>query len=144
MGSALIRKAIAQEDIMGCGIACVAFICGIRYRRAKHLLFENPCDARTKGYYCRDIIRALSKAGKTYQNRFLKNGVRRVRYPDRAIAFIARSKRYPSGHYLARLQNRWMDPWINFPLINGVRGGFRKRLPGKVKYLIYPIKNERK
>jgi len=101
-------------------------------KQAKRL-FKKPRNAWTIGYYCRDIVQALAKAGKQYSFRRIR---RKTHYPKNSIVFIARSKRYPAGHFLVRV-NRWMDPWMNFPSIKEVRAGFRKRLPGKSVYLIF-------
>lgn len=128
-------RAVAQEDQMGCGIACAASLCGISYNKAKKL-FDKPQNAESIGYFCRDIVRALGKTDKQYSFRRIK---RKIHYPENSIVFIAYSKRYPAGHFLVRANNRWMDPWIDFPSIKDVHAGFRKRLPGKCIYLIFPI-----
>ncbi len=130
-------RPVAQEDPMGCGIACVASLCGISYQKAKKL-FDKPQNAVSIGYFCRDIVRALGKTGKRYSFRRIK---RKTHYPENSIVFIAYSKRYPAGHFLARAENSWMDPWIDFPSIKNVRAGFRNRLPGKAEYLVFPLEN---
>jgi len=64
-------------------------------------------------------------------------------YEDGVIVFIKRSVRYPAGHYLARMNGQWMDPWINFPNdqniknIKNATSGFRKKLPGKPIYALF-------
>ncbi len=127
-------KPVAQEDAMGCGIACVAFVCGTSYGRTRKY-FDKPCNAWSAGYWCKDIVHAFARVGKIYAWRRLR---RRTAYPEGSIVFIARSKRYRMGHYLARVGRDWMDPWMNFPSIKNVRAGFRRRLPGRAAYLIYP------
>ncbi len=132
------ERPVTQEHLMGCGIACVAFVCGITYRFAKRH-FRGLGDTDSRGYMCRDMVIALGRAGKSYASRHLK---RRMRYPEGTLVFIRRSKRYPAGHYLAKSKRGWMDPWLNFDSstadIRHARSGFRKRLPGKAIYAIAP------
>ncbi|MFH0884346.1 MAG: hypothetical protein V1861_01395 [Candidatus Micrarchaeota archaeon] len=127
-------KPVAQEDPMGCGIACVAFICAVSYKSAKHL-FDMHNDTKP-GCYCPDIVNALQNAGRAY--RWRRIGGRRIRYIDRSIIFIKRSRSFPAGHFLARWKGVWMDPWINLdasnPGVGNARAGFRKRLPGMASY----------
>ena len=58
-------------------------------------------------------------------------------YQPNAIVYVKKSKKYPAGHYLCRLGHKWMDPWINFP-DRDIQAGFRRRLPGKPVYVIFP------
>ena len=61
-------------------------------------------------------------------------------YQPNAIVYVKKSKKYPAGHYLCRLGYigyKWMDPWINFP-DRDIQAGFRRRLPGKPVYVIFP------
>ena len=58
-------KAIIQEDIMGCGVACVAFALNISYKKAKQK-FKYPKNATYPGFFIKEIIYALSKGGKNY------------------------------------------------------------------------------
>ncbi|MBI5391734.1 hypothetical protein HZB00_01905 [Candidatus Woesearchaeota archaeon] len=67
-----------------------------------------------------------------------------MRFTENTIVFIRRSKDYPAGHYLAKTKTGWMDPWINFDLsslnLNYAQSGFRKRLPEKAIYAVFPAK----
>lgn len=54
-------KYVAQEDEMGCVIACVANLLQISYQQAKQLF--NPKYANNRGYYRKSIVNALKKAG---------------------------------------------------------------------------------
>ena len=65
-------KKVAQEDAMGCGLACVASVCGLSYARTKGTLFRNIGDIR-RGFYCRELVRALARAGKAYRFHHVKN-----------------------------------------------------------------------
>jgi hypothetical protein len=129
-------KSVAQEDAFGCGIACVAFVCGISYEDAKALFQKH--EGTKPDCYCPDVVAALSKAGRRYSWRRI---VRRPRYKDGSIIFVAKSRRLPAGHYLVRWKGRWMDPWKNLdisdPRIRKARAGFRKRLPGKASYYVF-------
>jgi len=130
----MTRAAVVQEDPYGCSVACVAFLCGISYGKARHN-FKNPRRAKTWGFTCREIVSALGKLDKKYAYRRIRE---RIKPPRDSIIFIARSKKYPAGHFLARMNGGWMDPWINFPSSKR-RAGFRKRLPGKAIYRIFPV-----
>jgi len=129
-----MKKAITQEDFCGCAVACVAFVLGISYQSALSLFANGQRRAIIRGFYCRDIVRALNKVSK---NKFVYRKVKNSNfYKNNTIVFIARSKKYPLGHFLVRHRNLWMDPFINFPHIINVRSGFRKRLPGRPIYEI--------
>ena len=134
------KKSVTQEDSLGCGIACVAFVCNVSYKTAKKKYFKNLGDADKTGYFCKDIVKALSNADKMYNYKYIK---RKIRLKTNTIVFLKRSKRYPAGHYLVRTINRWMDPWINFnidkPNVKEANSGFRSRLPGKPIYVVFPL-----
>ena len=134
-------KSIAQKDGYGCGIACTASVLNLNYQQTKKI-FPNSKQAKDFGFLCKDIVAAFKKKGLAYEYKYIKPRIKRRIYKQGTIVFIARSKKYPAGHYLARDMKRgWMDPWINFPsdLANN-KSGFRKRLPGKPIYAILPLK----
>ena len=91
-------NSVAQRDWLGCGIACTAFILGLSYNKTKQKYFQNAGDANKTGYYCRDLVAALSRAKKSYDYSYVGN--KNVRCKNETIVFIKRSKRYPCGHYL--------------------------------------------
>jgi len=132
-------RSVVQEDYLGCSVACVAFLCEENYQSAKRKYFRGLGDAGKTGFYCRDIVKALARAGKRCQCKYVK---RKRRWKDGTIVFVRRDKKYPKGHYLVKTARGWMDPWINFsverPLKEKARSGFRKRLPGKAIYSIFP------
>ncbi|MDO8591580.1 MAG: hypothetical protein Q7R60_01475 [bacterium] len=128
---------VAQEDDFGCGVACVANLLNISYQQALEL-FANPENAGSKGFWCKDIVAALQKAGINTDHRYIKPKTGIQIYQTRTIVFVARGKKYPAGHYLLRIENGWIDPWINFPLISRI-AGIRKRLPGKPIYAVFPV-----
>ena len=129
---------IKQEDPFGCGIACVASILKINYKTALSLFLDGRRKATETGFYCREIIEALENNGLKYEYKYLKSKTRKNMYKPGAIVFLRRSKRYPDGHYLTRSDNIWLDSWINFPS-EEMKSGFRKRLPEKPIYVIYPV-----
>jgi len=131
-------KSVTQEHSSGCSVACVASVLGISYKRALKL-FEKPEYAGTRGYYCREIVNALKNGGKRYSYAFLKPNKKKLARIPGSIIFIRKSIRYPLGHFLARCDDiRWMDPWINYPEVKSAKSGFRKTLPGKASWVIYP------
>jgi len=129
-------KAVTQEHACGCAVACVAAVLGTTYKKAL-ALFDDPGHAGNRGYYCREIVEALGKAGRRYAYSYVKAGRDAIRLPG-TIVFIRKSAGYPSGHFLARTDGAWMDPWINFPRVNPACSGFRRRLPGKAGWVIRP------
>lgn len=129
-------KSITQEELMGCGIACVAVALNKSYKSTKEL-FDNPKYASTKGYYCREIIKVLNKKFGNYNYSKVSEKNKSLLRQNGTIVFIERSKRYPSGHYLIKTKKGWMNPWINFPDISPAKSGFQKTLPGKTQWIIY-------
>ena len=132
---------ITQEDPFGCGVACVAFALGFSYQKTLKLFKKGKQKAKTKGFYCKDLVRTLNNQGRNFKYRYIKDMIRNKIYQNNTIVFIKRSRKYPWGHYLCRYENSWMDPWINFPEnknIRKARPGLRKRLPGYPIYAIIP------
>ena len=80
----------------------------------------------------------MAKKKLAYEYRYIKPKIRKLIYRPGTIIFIARSKKYPAGHYLAMGSGKgWMDPWINFPSeLKSSRAGFRKKLPGRPIYAV--------
>lgn len=131
-------KKVVQEDPYGCGAACLASVLAVTYQEALSLFTAGKKKAKTFGFYCREIAAALKKEGLEYEYKYIKPKIKRKIYRDGTIVFVKRSKKYPAGHYLSRIDGKWMDPWINFPEENR-KAGFRKRLPEKPIYGIIPI-----
>jgi len=132
-------KEIVQENPLGCGIACTASVLDISYQQALDLFQEGEQKAQTIGFYCKDIANALLKEGKVYQYAHVNSLPQDILAVPGIIVYIKKSVRYPAGHYLVRMPDeRWMDPWINFPNLKR-EAGFRDKLPGKAEWIIYPI-----
>ena len=133
-------KSITQKDALGCGIACVAFVVNCSYQDAKKNFFKNFNEK--KGLYCKDIVKAFEKAKKEYGYKKVKA---KKQFKENTIVFIKSSERYPYGHYLAKYKEGWMDSWINFPKEKSLKkaeSGFRKKLPGKAVYEIFPLERK--
>ncbi len=127
----IMIKPIPQEHPMGCAVACVASLLGIKYQEAWRL-FGKP-ELSLRGIYCPQICRALSNAGRDYSYSRL-TGTEQIKHG--AIVFIEKNGKYPCGHYLLKTKRGWMNPWINFPIITPAKAGFSKRLPGKPKWIL--------
>lgn len=135
-----MEKAVTQEDMMGCGIACVAFSLRKSYQKTK-TLFEKPASAVSRGYYCREIADVLNKNGLKYSFSKVNEKNKNILKKEGVIVFIERCKKYPKGHYLIRTKNGWMNPWINYPNIVPVKSGFQNKLPARATWMIYPSTN---
>lgn len=136
-----MRHTITQEDIMGCGAACVAFAANVNYQDAVNVLGREK--AKTRGLHLQELVDGLNIFGLSYQFKHMKPKLKKHMYNDGTIVFIARSKRYPYGHYLIRHENLWADPWINLVLdknLSQAASGYRQRLPGKVQWILFSHK----
>ena len=130
---------VTQLHSMGCGAACVAFAAGVSYRRAVSLLGTQK--ARETGFTLREMVDALAVFGLKYKVHHADGKFQDDARAPGTIVFVRRSPRYPFGHYLARSNNRWMDPWINLPTdgrIATARSGYRSRLPSSAQWLLVP------
>lgn len=126
-------KEVVQEDPMGCGVACVAFVLGESYVNALSLFRNGSKKAPTVGFSCKSIVNALNSTGLKYRHRSVKN--ENENYSSGSIVFIDYSEEYPYGHFLAKAGDGWMDPWLNIHSIPR-KAGFRDKLPGKPIYVI--------
>lgn len=104
---------VAQEDGMGCGVACVASVLGKTYRSAM-AMFPNPGLATVRGYPRKELCAVLRSAGAPYR----KRGFGRRTGPAKAAVIPLRSivcvRRWGGDrylHYLVRCEDGWMDPW---------------------------------
>lgn len=128
-------KLVAQEDPMGCGIACIASLLKITYDSAKRLF---PKDySSTRGYYIKEISNALEKKGLVVKYGKFNNKTKEYANKEGSIVFIKRSEKFPYGHYLLKTDKGWMNPWINYPKINPAKAGYEKNIPGEIQWIIY-------
>ena len=97
------------------------------------MLFRSREEAN---FYCPEIVKILRNAGLNYSwKKLSKNNLELIK-SNYSIIFIVKSKSHPYGHFLARHNNKWMDPWINLPEKN-IDAGFRSELPGDPTYIVY-------
>ncbi len=129
---------VVQEDSMGCGVACVAYLLNVSYGQALRLFGHTSGSVR--GYYCPEICKALAKGGLSYGWQKISPKNSGLLKKDMAIIFVAANKRYPAGHYLVRTPKGYMNPWMNFPAMNPAKAGIASRLPGKPTYVCFPRK----
>ncbi|NMC35445.1 hypothetical protein GYA49_00195 [Candidatus Beckwithbacteria bacterium] len=132
-------NSVTQEDSLGCSLACIAQLTHKSYQAILKLVDHQK--AQTQGFYCKELVSILSYLGYNYNYKYLKPRLKKLIYTNGVIVFIKRSKKYPNGHYLIRVNKTWMDPWINFSAtarIIDATAGFRKRLPGTPIYALFP------
>jgi hypothetical protein len=122
---------VKQEDPMGCGIACVAFVLGISYKEATKL-FALPEKRKALGYRSSDLREALKRGSYDSFSRYVgRLDDTRVEIGD--IVYVKKCKMFPSGHYLVKINGGYMDPFINMGEVVGdyTRAKAGKRFPLK-------------
>lgn len=118
-------KPVAQEDGLGCAVACVAFVLNIPYPQAVNLFQDGQRRVKEEAnFYCPEIVKILNTHGKNYKWKKLPQGVKEEEIEELSIVFVDRSKKLPFGHFLTKYKNQWMDPWINVPA-TPIRAEFR-------------------
>lgn len=134
-----MKQVVVQQHEYGCGVACVAFVAGVPYQKVVSVLGVKK--AASSGFLCKELVTTLGGLGSSYEFKYIKPKLRKKIYQEGVIVFIKRSKCYPSGHYLARHNGQWMDPWIDLPFnkdIKQAQAGYRKRVPSRPIYAILP------
>lgn len=134
-----------QKDINGCGIASLANLLNKSYDSVKKD-FEEKFYPVDKGIKVFDMVRYLNGLGLKYElfffnqnpKNFHKENANKCSKINNSITLIAKSKKYPVGHYLLRNGNVWVDSWYNLPSIDNVKAGTRKTLPTNPWYVICP------
>ena len=135
-------KPVAQEDGLGCAVACVAFVLSIPYSQAVDLFNDGRRRVKEEAnFYCPEIVKILNNKTKQYKWKKLPENVSEDEIPEFSIMFVERSKKLPFGHFLCKYNNQWMNPWINLPS-TPVNGGFQKALPGNPTHMVYPIESK--
>ncbi|MEX0616620.1 MAG: hypothetical protein WD231_02270 [Candidatus Woykebacteria bacterium] len=135
-----MKLPVVQKHNFGCGAACVAFVSDFDYSKTINLLGRYK--ASTEGFYCRELVIALSLLGLSYEYRYVTSKLRKEVCKNGVIVFIRRSASFPEGHYLAYWEGFWMDPWINFSRtkdVNLAKCGYRKLLPERAIYALFPV-----
>lgn len=131
-----MKKLIPQESPAGCAVACVANLLEVEYKTALKLFTDGERKHLWEGFYNKEIIKALDKGGVNARSLYIRDGNRTASYKNGTIVFISRDKKYPRGHYLLRKNDKWLDPWINYPHITPARAGYRARLSGKPQHAV--------
>lgn len=139
------RLPVRQEDPMGCAVACVAYILGKNYEEALAFFLFGHDDAkksaRSRGFEVNEIASALNRGSGWRKpwysfNYILDREIDEKTYPPESIVFLRESEQYLYGHYLVRTDNnKWMDPWINFPE-KEIEAGFIDKLPDTPSFLV--------
>lgn len=133
----LFTAGVVQEHPMGCAVACVAYRCGITYEQAL-TTFLAPEHAWTRGFYCEEVVSALAELQHRYSfSRYHPEEHEKFLNIPGTIIFVDPCERYPSGHFLARGLNQWMNPWSTFPKMTPVEFEFQSGLPGPIGYVIF-------
>ena len=125
-----------QEDLLGCGIACVAFILGKTYQQTLQLIPQGKTKV-LRGFYCSELATLLTNEGHPYSFHHNKRSHKKSSFQLGTIVYIKKSNSLPAGHFLCLAQEGWMDSWINFPELK-VKAGWRDILPGEPQYYIEP------
>lgn len=131
------HKLVPQEEPMGCGVACVASLLKINYKKSLKLF--NRKNANYPNFYCREIVKIIKKEELSYKHNKVTKKTKRHINKIGSIVFIKKSERYLYGHFLLKTKEGFMDPWINHPKINPAKAGFRKKLSGIPQWVIYKI-----
>lgn len=142
----MVNKFQHQKDLNGCGVACLANLLQQDYDLVKKE-FEKKFYNIKKGVNVSDLVRFLEIKNLKYKNKFFNQNKKYKLKPLEAqkyskvfgsITLIFKNEKYPIGHYLLRVKNGWVDPWVNYPSIDNVHAGIIKKLPGDPWYVIYP------
>jgi hypothetical protein len=134
-----MKKVVTQEHGAGCAVACVACVLGISYQKALQL-FSHPKWAYERGFYAKEVVEALEKGGVSYSYKKVNSKTEHLIQLPHCILFIKRSQKFPMGHYLVKIgATKWMNPWINYPLIAPAKGGIEKELPGEPQYVFLKL-----
>ncbi len=134
-------KYIKQEDAMGCGVACVAYVLRISYQEAL-MLFGKKHRKEAQGFTSKDITQALKRGGVTYKSVYVGRE-HSPKIENNSIIYVPKCDYFLYGHYLVKIQNGYMDPFINLHESNDdytkARAGLRKIVPSKISMKIIPV-----
>lgn len=129
-----MKKYQHQKDGYGCGLACLANLLDLPYDKIKEG-WEKDFYKLTTYTYVKDIKKFLNDRGLKYESKFF-NQNKKYKYNKEegdkysqilgSITLIAKNEKYPTGHYLLRVKNGWVDPWFNLPSIDKVHAGVKK------------------
>lgn len=134
----IARSPIPQEDLLGCGVACTAFVAQKSYGDIRDYFDDEK--VLHLGVYCTDIVRVLEVNNINYSFAKLNDDNMDLIEQDGVIIFISRSKTDPNGHWLVRWHGKYMDPWLNRnERCNlDVKAGLVDELKSKPEWAVYP------
>ena len=125
---------------MACGLACVAYVANTSYNEIADK--QSNVKLNKLGFICPELVNILKDLGFNYSWKKLSNKDS-DKFNQGDIVFIERSEQYSEGHFLAKKNDGWMDPWINLAdknsTISKAKSGFREKLPGKAEYLVFKL-----
>lgn len=131
-----MKKSITQEAPYGCGIACFAFVSDITYKQAEDFL--GPEQAMSDRFVVKHFREELNRYGLPYISKHVRPD-QIIEPKEGMIVLLRRSQQFPTGHYLAYYEGRWMDPYINLADDRNFQrpeSGFRESLPGQIMYVL--------
>lgn len=137
------KKFQHQHDLNGCGIACLANLFDENYEDVR-VDFEKNFYKINRGVKVFDLTKFLNSKDYKYSNKFFNhnnyNRIEAMNYASilNSITLIRKNDKYPVGHYLLKVEDGWIDPWLNYPSIDNVHAGLRNELPGEPWYVVYP------
>lgn len=134
-----MKEPVVQLDSLGCGVACAAFVLGKSYNEVRPLFNSNR---NFQGVYTPTLVKVLNTNGLNYTRRKVNYKNRHLSEIDNAIIFIDSSCGYDEGHYLARYNGKFMNPWVNFPEnhdLSQASAAFVNELPGEPLWVVYPV-----
>jgi hypothetical protein len=130
---------IPQEDFLGCGLACIAFLTNRSYKETRDSFKGGVFRAQNKGFGLGALKDELNRCGLNYVWKQYKNEFCEKLNVSGTIVYCEPNERYPRGHYVVALgENKYMNSWINFPDIPA-KAGFETGilLIGEPRYVIF-------
>ncbi len=121
-----MKKSVRQEDDYGCGFACIAYLCDIKYQDVKKYT-DNPNKAKTGGYRCKSLADALNKIfkenkiDKIWKTKYVGK-TKNPKIPNGSIVYISKNDKYKYGHYIVKTEHGYMNPFVNVDIVQGDSG----------------------
>ena len=133
-----MKKSITQEMPYGCGVACFAFVADLTYKEIEKFLGEEQ--SISNRFVIKHFREELNRFGLNYTSHHVQTS-QKIDPVEGMIVLLRRSSQFPTGHYLAFHEGKWMDPYINLNderAFNDPSSGFRDNLPGLPMYVLIP------
>lgn len=110
----------------------------ITYKQAADFLGSEQ--ARSDRFVVKHFREELNRYGLNYISKHVKPD-QMIEPKEGMIVLLRRSKQFPTGHYLAYYDGKWMDPYVNLADDQNFQhpeSGFREILPGQMMYVLMP------